>query len=381
MITNPDCPNRTFYQYSAVLLTLCALTGCDAFLVSICEFEERPACTADASPGSDLASKPNTDGGQVPTIVERKFVYQASQTIDDKHQFVGIVNGKLIMLATDGSRLSWEAWKLDVNTYRGKNKFMVAGVEECPNFPGGFMFGKDDIYIVDREFYYFQHSGGQNIFKLGKDVMPMKIPGVQLTSSRQPRVFTHPSISALAVVVQSGVPSTNSTFIQLDTNQRLEYGTGKIPTAFAIGELDSIDLLNNGQEIVIFDGGNLKSILHWNPNNLFDRGDSPLITSLSSAIGRTALGSTSSINAAFITNLNHDNLTDFVYARNGIIYVTSYLGRDKATPPNFKDWETQIPKLPGEEIKSLIAVELTNDEYPELVVETDQAVHFYLNTP
>lgn len=384
MTTIPNRPDLTFYQRVAVLLTLCALSGCEAFLVSICELQDLPTCKIPAdgsSPKADLTQGTDDGGGQVPAIEERQFIHRASRLIDSKHQFTGMLNGNLITLSINNLILSWEAWRSDLNNLDEGKRLISTGTGECPNFPPSFIFGSDDIYIVGREFYYFQRSGGQNLFKLDKVSNSIfKVLDNKLNKSDQPRAFTHPSISALAIAMVPASPATNSTLIRLESNTTFQSDAEKMPTAFVIGDLDSNDL-QNGQEIIIFDGGKPKSLFHWNPGISFDKGDIDLMSALSQAIERTALSDTSPIEAAFIANLNYDNFPDFIYTRNGIIYVTSYLGRDKATPPNFRDWMTKIPAILGEKIKSLVAVELTNDTYPELVVETDKAVHFYVNTP
>ena len=94
-------------------------------------------------------------------------------------------------------------------------------------------------------------------------------------------------------------------------------------------------------------------------------------------------GETSPIPAAFVRNLNGDGFMDVAYIRNGQLLVTSYKGRAVATDKMFENWpaaQTQS-KLSGQTVKSLAAIDLTSDGLPELVVETDKEIHFFLNRP
>ena len=84
----------------------------------------------------------------------------------------------------------------------------------------------------------------------------------------------------------------------------------------------------------------------------------------------------------FVIDLNNDKLIEFVYVRDKQVYVTSYIGRSPSGIGQFADWpKDKMPSFFGEVVKSIQAVDLTKDAYPELVVETDQAVHFYLSIP
>jgi hypothetical protein len=88
------------------------------------------------------------------------------------------------------------------------------------------------------------------------------------------------------------------------------------------------------------------------------------------------------VGAGFITDLDQDGQTDLVLAFGSSLYVTTYIKRDAAKVGKFRDWPTPIVSVDsGDPIRSVMAVGLTQDGYPELVVETDKAVHFYLNNP
>ena len=59
----------------------------------------------------------------------------------------------------------------------------------------------------------------------------------------------------------------------------------------------------------------------------------------------------------------------------------SYLGKIQEQGPMFENWTYRLISFNGEIVRSVIAANLTMDNYPELIVETDKAVHFYLNIP
>jgi hypothetical protein len=49
----------------------------------------------------------------------------------------------------------------------------------------------------------------------------------------------------------------------------------------------------------------------------------------------------------------------------------------------FENWPAAqtLSELSGQTVKSLAAIDLTSDGLPELVVETETSVHFFLNKP
>ncbi|HND13130.1 MAG TPA: VCBS repeat-containing protein, partial [Pseudomonadota bacterium] len=83
-----------------------------------------------------------------------------------------------------------------------------------------------------------------------------------------------------------------------------------------------------------------------------------------------------------VIDLNADGFTDFVYIRGGQLFVTSYRGRNGSGLSVFESWPSMtLSSVGGESVRSLAAIDLSQDGYPELVVETGKAVHFYLNKP
>ncbi len=378
MITNPDCPNRTFYQYSAVLLTLCALTGCDAFLVSICEFEERPACKAVSSSNSDMAQKTDDGGGPTIAIQERKFERRASFTFAGCQKFNGIIDKKILTLAKSSctATSAWEAWAIDLNNV-GKQYFNNAGVLDYPKIPfPGFNFFTDEIYIAGGKFYYLPHSGSRQLFELVGDDRN-QIMNITLIATPQPRAFAHPILNILALAIDP-IPGFNHPTFVFSRGFRHIFDSSDLPTNFVVGDLDNNT--SNGEEVIAFNGKEPTTVGHWDMSQDSFTADKDLLTSIKMAIDRASPGNPNAIETAFVANVNDDKFPDFIYSRDGQIYVTSYIGKDMNVDSRLKNWTTKVAVISVEKIKSLVAVELTNDAYPELVVETDKAVHFYVNT-
>ncbi|MFO0620452.1 MAG: hypothetical protein U0745_03575 [Polyangia bacterium] len=157
---------------------------------------------------------------------------------------------------------------------------------------------------------------------------------------------------------------------------------GTVLTAMAGMDLDSIDGLTTGLEAILLTGKTVLAVLHQYSAGSIPVDDGPLREALQVAVERAMPGETSPIPAAFVRNLNGDRFMDVAYIRNGQLLVTSYKGR-AATSGMFENWPAAqtLSELSGQTVKSLAAIDLTSDGLPELVVETESYVHFYLNKP
>ena len=372
---------HSFCQRAAILLILCALAGCETFLVSVCEFEDRPTCAEESSSNVDLPQK--ADDGPAIAIQERKFERRASFSFHDCQKFNGIIDKKILTLSRSNctstpSSPAWEAWNIDLDNSNLKY-FSRASVENYPMVPSGFDFSKDEIYTTGRKFYYLQYSGYQQLFELN-GINKNQIVAVKLTNSSKPRAFAHPSLDVFAVLGASSVTYLNPIFINSRQSSCL-FGSSITPTNFVVGDLDGNDLMSNGEEIVSFEGKTPITVRHCDLDQDPLTADQDLLNSIKLSIDRASPGNVSDIEAAFIININNDQFPDLIYSRSGQIYVTSYLGHNNSIKSRFKEWSANIARISNETIKSLVAVELTGDAYPELVVETDKAVRFYVNTP
>lgn len=361
----------SFYQRIAALLTLCALAGCEAFLVSICVFEDRATCST-SSP--DVGENPDLAG---PVFNETHFSLRASCPLGVSRKYNGIIDGKMLTMGRNiqlTNPIFWENWMLDLNNPELTNRLLKTSPNGAPNIPVDFDFNKDNIYTSGLEFYFLQYRTNY-LYKAKNGIFGSAI-GRKLLSNFQPKIFAHPLFDGFSVAVQPVVPGTNLTLAVRDMSEFF-VSTKAAPTSFTIGNIDSNDLVNNGEEIIIFDGEGPQKIVHLNGAILED---DVLLVPLRMSVARTRTGNENLIEAAFVANLNKDDFPDFIYSRSGKIYVTSYLGRDKNIDSRFKDWSANIAVVVDQNVKSLVAVDLTGDGYPELVVETDKAVLFYVNS-
>jgi hypothetical protein len=206
--------------------------------------------------------------------------------------------------------------------------------------------------------------------------------GITLTATPVPRPFTHPDISAFVVATQLSVPNANAVAMIFNASDYFLEGDNSqsaLPSAFVVGKLFFNNQMPLGYEVIEFAGPNVQRIWHHYPTPAMVE-DPEWENQLNSTIEGTQGGDLSAIQAASMDDLNHDQFPDLLYVRSGRVYVTSYVGL-QAGVPFFRDWKSPIATITGETVQSLTAVDLTADGYPDLVIETDQAVHFFVNHP
>lgn len=111
--------------------------------------------------------------------------------------------------------------------------------------------------------------------------------------------------------------------------------------------------------------------------------DDKLRTRIADAVEKTKRSDSALLESAYIETLNNDAYIDFIYSWSGRVHVASYTGNWMGTGSSLlEDWGKEVVAVPaGETIRKIMALDLTLDAFPELIVETDKFVHFYLNTP
>ena len=182
--------------------------------------------------------------------------------------------------------------------------------------------------------------------------------------------------------VNSRILVSGGLFYMLDSGARysLQQYNDEPVTELVMGDLDSVDPAPNGRELILLEGTKVQNILHEGVGSATPSEDMYLSFGLQQALDRNEKGSL--IQGGFVADLNHDRFMDFVYARGSKVYVTSYIGRNASGIGLFSDWPNdKMPSFSLEKVKSIQAIDLTKEGYPDLVVETDQAVHFYLSIP
>lgn len=360
------------------LFVLFGLVGCDGYLVSICNFADRPDCPGVGTdgvmkPGADMPPSVVQNPNQLPPPngPERSFKLLKKMELDDaKLKFVGMYDRDKALFLANPPR--WDAAKLNLDMMMPD--LISTECNNCPKIPIGIDFTNDYIHISGGNCYYFQYSNNNKLWKLPIQLSSSPI-NVVLRKSLHP--FAHPNIDAL--MFSSKDDNKNTTTVLFNGNSSFSTNENAADSRFfLIGDLDLNEDNRNGSEIIIFSEQGPSYLRHQNENMQ----DYLLLSSLQSTIGITKSGSSSFIQAAFVDSLNGDAFPDFIYARDGIVYVTSYKGRNwSGRVPIFEHWKDSVISIAGETLKSIIAVELTKDSYPELVIQTDKAVHFYQNIP
>lgn len=364
-----------FLQFFA-LWALFTAAGCDRFLVSLCNFEDVPGCNvavdgvpkpSDMSAVKDMAPYP---------VPQREFEWRAKIIINQNTKFIGMYQGEALTWKDDGG-LHFQSSKLDLKHKEEAYRAIAKICDKCPPFSviDDIAFATDQIYAAGGLLYKLRHQGGFGIYYYPSNVKK-QVPGIALSDLATPRPFAHPSINFLVASIQetrdykAGIEAFHDSSarenVNVDTNQL---------TSVVVGDLDTNDQTMNGLELILFGDSTPHWLAHLASGSTDSVGDLDLLGALANTIALTK-SDESPIDAAFIADLNNDSLPDLIYARKGSLYVTSYMGNRL-----FKNWSApvKLDEASGESIKSLVAVNITDAAFPDLVIETNKAVHFYQN--
>jgi hypothetical protein len=346
---------------------------CGADSPSCPQQELQDAATTDYPAPPDLTPPdPNTPLGPL-----RKFEWRASIPIDaTKMKYVGM-KGTMPVLWQNGTPLKWVVYQASPLP---DMDMMIpsADVMALPAAPTDVDFGKTYPVVSGSSFFVL------SIADASIKTWPGNMAVLQNTKLAGPQpVFRHPELDALVVKTQPASPDKSAVLIQWGQGATVTYEkTGAALTAMAVGDLDSIDGLSTGLEAILLTGKTVLAVLHQLMSGSIPVDDPLLRDALQGAVDRAMPNATDPISAAFVKNLNGDGFMDVAYIRNGQLLVTSYKGR-AAKGGMFENWPAAqtLSELSGQTVKSLAAVDLTSDGLPELVVETESYVHFFLNKP
>lgn len=370
----------TALRVLAAALLLVTMANCDIFLVCNDDSRAFPNCT-DTSDGSvgDMGSGGSKDGPTVPPTTERSFEWRAKVPLDNKTKFVGIYANNSVVSLHDFSTTSSPAWRWQQQEIKLLENIETArlNIQTCMSCP--LLERVDPInnnfYIAGNVFYVL--TGLSNsVFRMQSTEAYTKLDIDLVSSGAHP--FAHPNIDVLVVAEKPQRPNLSKTTAILPGGM-IGWSVSQLesnPTSFVIGDLDADQ--GNGDDLILFSGGKVTSVQHQKGLSL----DSVALQgAMQNAINSSNRGTETSINAGFIANLNDDMYTDFIFSTPTRISAMSYLGKIQEQGPMFENWTYPLISFNGEIVRSVIAANLTMDNYPELIVETDKAVHFYLNIP
>ena len=327
------------------------------------------AATTDAYSLSDLEMPDlNTPLGPL-----RKFEWRASIPIDaTKVKYVGM-KGTMPVFWMNGTPQKWVVYQASPLP---SSAIPVGRSDGLPEAPVGVDFGKIYPVVSGRSFFVL------STVDASIKTWPGNMAVLQDAKLAGPQpVFRHPELDALAVKMQTTIPNNSAVLIHWGQGATLAYEKPDAALT-AMADLDSIDGLTTGLEAILMTGKTVLAVLHQSSAGSIPVDDPLLRDALQGAVERAMPGETSPIPAAFVKNLNGDRFMDVAYIRNGQLLVTSYKGR-AATSGMFENWPAAqtLSELSGQTVKSLASIDLTSDGYPELVVETETSVHFFLNRP
>ncbi|MBL9042555.1 MAG: hypothetical protein JNM83_13195 [Myxococcales bacterium] len=367
--------SRTIW-YFALIFAIYLFTGCNNFWTPCTETPDEAFCQESA----------NTDGGgkidqasDKPIGPTRKFEEKAFIKVDPNNlKYVGMKGTTPVFLRdlTNG-KSSWVAFQL--NLLHSDLAERVKTNTDWAGFPAAVPehdFLNAPVLVSGGTFYYLS-TFSKRVYSFDPKIEVLV--GVERTDSVQ--YFRHPEQNALAVTTKPPSGFSSAILIRWPSGGAIQPKYSNAPaTALVMGDLDATDTVKNGTELIWSTEKAIMEVRHQGGPDDPSYPDSLLKIGLQEAIDRNEKDGP--IQGGFVAKLNDDRFTDFVYARGSKLFVTSYIGRSESGIGLFADWPKEgLPSLPLERVKSIQAIDLTKEGYPELVVETDQAVHFYLSIP
>lgn len=371
--------------FAAVFALLGLVTGCDRYLINICNFrDEWPGCREEAVDASavDLSRSDISPIGPL-----RKFEWRAKIGDLSMRNFVGIDKRQYAIFLVAGSPVHFEAVKFRFDLPANMMQLDPIACMDCPDLVG-VNFITDAVFLTgeaEREFWLLRYGTTNKSFRLNMDgsLVPRD---PDLDPNWRTRPFFHPVLNVSAIAVKpsmGGKSSVVARFSEIRSTIKYVMERPTIISAQVIGDLDSIEPKKNGLDIINIAGNSIESVFHYDSELQKAASDDVLRGRIADAVARTRRSNSALLEAAYIENLNNDAYVDFIYSWSGRIYVASYTGNWTGTGSSLlEDWGTEVVTVPaGETIRRIMALDLTKDGFPELIVETDQFVHFYLNTP
>lgn len=362
----------------ATLSSLVSLTGCERFLVPWCQLDDSLPCQMpiDAFLPTNDTSAPDL---RIPhQIIPARFEWRTNFLLsqsDFTRKYVGMHGTTAVFLfatTTNPTDIKWQPVSLALSDKDPSKRTFLGQCYECPTMFPGTKLDEFTIREAGKNFYFLKDKNKEIGYYSGE--MPTVLNGITWRSPI-PSPFMHPLLDSIILPTAITIYPCIHIFSNKTTGKlRYDITTANI-TAYTVGDLDAIDNANNGREFILFSGNSIHNLVHL---DAVSYNDTDLIGSIQRAIDRTKAGDESPIQAAFVADLNKDGLSELIYVRSNQAFVTTYKGRNSQSGPQFEDWPTTLFKT-SEPVLTMVATDINGDGYPELVVETALAVHFYLN--
>ncbi len=126
---------------------------------------------------------------------------------------------------------------------------------------------------------------------------------------------------------------------------------------------------------------NNTGLLYLDSMTIFD--PTQLKGAIQMAMSPTSSTSPNTILGADIADINTDNQAELLYIRGKKVFAITIQDTEPQNTPLVNHWNTDLVNLDsvlnGDSIKSLRAVDINGDSRPDLAIETDKRVLFYVN--
>lgn len=371
--------------FAAVFALLGLVTGCDRYLISVCNFrDEWPGCREEAVDAS-VVDLPHSDSSPIGPL--RRFAWRAKIGDLVRHSFVGIDKRQYAIFLVADTPVHFEVAKLRFDFPANLPQLEAIECIDCPKLVG-VDFASDSIFLTgeaEQEFWLLRYGTTNKSYRLRADGSLLLMDN-GLESNWKIVPFFHPVLNMSSVALKPSITDGSSLVWRLPRiGGGIKYRIDRPAkiSAQAIGDLDLVERRKNGLDIVSIGNNSIESVIHYDTETNIDFLDNALRDRIADAVAMTKRSDSELLEAAYIENLNNDKYVDFIYSWSGRVHVASYTGNWTGTGSSLlQDWGKEVVTVPaGETIRKIMALDLTKDGFPELIVETDKAVHFYLNTP
>lgn len=348
---------------AVALLALATLLSCDGYLRSVCDRESLPGC--EPSPVPDLAARRPS-----PTGTPRAFEWRASLARESR-ALAGLAGRRLQLVESElksDTTIKIQELRVDLENVNIEDRiieeksisFRISGLNLYRTL---LKKSVSQFYVHGRLFGVLGIDAASDTYwRLKADCQP---------NPTNPHSFAHQQIDALAVYCDDG--------------QVLGFVAGSHIASSTVGSrVDAAVLadwqdLPSGPSLLVFRGSSIELTSLAGADRL-----RLLQSQLSAAVFDRKTGS-GPVTAAYVMDIDRDGHPELVFARDDGVWAVTYRGQEwLAEGTAFALWPrslTQAPIPGNERPRSLLLADLDDDWFPDLLIETDQQLHFYRNIP
>ena len=373
--------NVTINTLLVAILCIASLCSCDHFRVNICQanpdYESciNPMGSSDPAEANrfDMSTRTSASDLANPTN-SAKFMSIGNIDLAPagyQQKFAGSLSGGRIMFMRNTHNTPIE-YRLALNIFTEQPP-----CTKCPLINGELYWSNDTVYTANDIIIQVRKKNG-NIY-LSDSVCVWKASETFSRTCYNDTLLTvRPAISFIgngfSYGLEAGTGDDYSAKIILDGSFTIKsYDRRFTPTFLALGEFYPTRT------------NRLTMLLYFNQDMLLLVDSSPPSDTipLRDALQQAMKSTTGPILGAEVIDINADGNAELVYLRSKAVYSLTVSDSVNQTSPTISHWRNpliDLNSLPsGEEIKALRAVDINGDSRPDLAIETDKRVLFYLN--